>query len=610
MTKDNKVEKTVIDYMSETKIKDGYITDYISGQIIKATPEEVEATQVFSQKLVEEYEYDKSQIQTRPQYFVRKTPSDEVKEFPIDIGIFEGTSRAESELVGIVECKKESRKDGLEQLKLYMDMCSSVKWGVWFNGKEQINLEKAKIDGDIVYLEIPNIPNKGQRIEDIGKYKRKDLKPAKNLKVHFKVINNYLYGNMSKQDTSTRNRAKQIINLLFCKIYDEQYTGFEEEVSFRAGVREDKKEIKQRIINLFDEVKRRYSDVFEKDDAIDLNPESISFFVGQIQDLCITESERDVIGDAFEVFVSQALKGDEGQFFTPRNVIRMIVEIVDPNENTMIIDPSCGTGGFLIESLRYVWGKIDSKAEKLGWSEKRIDDEKQYIATSNFRGIDKDSFVAKVTKAYMAIIGDGRGGVFCENSLEPPMSWSSKCKDKIDLGKFDLVLTNPPFGSKIPIKEERTLKQYEFGHKWKYDKKKNIWENQKTLNNKGNTKGVAPQILFIERCIQLLKVGGKLGIVLPDGIYGNDKLGYIRQYLKDNMKILAIIDVPKETFQPNTSTKTTIMIAEKKAVNEKVPGDHKVFMAICETCGHNRRGDLVEEDDIALVSETYKYNLK
>lgn len=604
-----KAEETVVDYITEKVIKDGYLTDYISGQVIKATPEEVEATQVFAQRLVEEYEYDKSQIQTRPQYYVRKTPSDEVKEYPIDIGIFNGKGRAESDLIGVVECKKESRKDGIEQLKLYMDMCSSVKWGVWFNGKEQINLEKIKVDGDFIYSEIPNIPKKGQRIEDIGKYKRKDLKPAKNLKVHFKVINNYLYGNMAKQDTSTRNRAKQIINLLFCKIYDEQYTGLNEEVTFRAGVREDKKEIKKRIVALFDEVKRRYSDVFEKEDSIDLNPDSISFFVGQIQDLCITESERDVIGDAFEVFVSQALKGDEGQFFTPRNVIRMIVEIVDPGESTMVIDPSCGTGGFLIESLRHVWSKIDNRANDLGWSEKRIDEEKQYVATSNFRGIDKDSFVAKVTKAYMAIIGDGRGGVFCENSLEPPTVWSSKCQDKIDLGKFDLVLTNPPFGSKIPIKEERILKQYGFGHKWKFEKKSKVWENQQTLNNKGNTKGVAPQILFIERCIQLLKVGGKLGIVLPDGIYGNDKLGYIRQYIKEHMKVLAIIDVPKETFQPNTSTKTTVLIAEKIQKGQEIPEDHNVFMAICETCGHNRRGDYIEEDDISLVSDAYKKSL-
>ena len=586
--------------------KDDFIIDYISGQRIKVSPEEVEATQVFSKRLVEEYEYEQSQIQTRPQYSVRKTPSDEVKTYPIDIGIFNGTSRSESDLIGIVECKKESRNDGIEQLKLYMDMCSNVKWGVWFNGNEQINLEKRKVDGDIIYTEIPNIPKKGQRIEDIGKYKRKDLKPAKDLKVHFRIINNYLYGNMKKQDTSTRNRARQIINLLFCKIYDEQYTAMDDIVSFRAGVREDKSVIKNRIIDIFNEVKRRYSDVFEEDDSIDLNSDSIVFFVGQLQDLCITESKRDVIGDAFEVFVSQALKGDEGQFFTPRNVIRMIVEIVDPDEKTMIIDPSCGTGGFLIESLRYVWDKIDKKAVTHGWSQKRINDEKQYIATSNFRGIDKDSFVAKVTKAYMALIGDGRGGVFCENSLESVNEWSGKCKDKIDLGKFDLVLTNPPFGSKIPIKEEKILKQYQLGHKWKFNKKIKIWENQQTLNNKGNKKGVPPQILFIERCIQLLKLGGKIGIVLPDGIFGNDRMGYIRQYIKKNMKLLAIIDIPKETFQPNTSTKTTILIAEKIIPDTVVDANHKVFMAVCETCGHNRRGAIIDQDDISLVSKAYK----
>lgn len=585
--------------------KEGYIFDYISGQEIKATPEEIEATQIFSKRLVEEYEYDKENIQTRPQYFVRRTPSDEAKrEWPVDIAIFSGKGRAESDLIGIVECKKKTRKDGLEQLKLYMDMCSSIQWGIWFNGEEQINLQKVKKDGDLIYLEIPNIPKSGQRIEDIGKYKRGDLKPAKDLKSHFRVINNYLYGNMKKDDTSTRNRAKQIINLLFCKIYDEQYTGKNEEVTFRAGVYEDKEIVATRIKELFVQVKNRFNDVFEDEDSITLDPDSIVFAVGQIQELCITESERDVIGDAFEVFVSKALKDEDGQFFTPRNVIKMMVEIIDPNEKTMIMDPACGTGGFLIESLRHVWNKVEVNANKLGWSEKRLEEEKQYVATTYFRGIDKDSFVAKVTKAYMAIIGDGRGGIFCENSLEHPKEWSNKCQDKIDLGKFDVVLTNPPFGSKIPVKEEKILKQFSFGHKWTFDKKEKKWELQSVLNNKGAKGGVEPQILFIERCLQLLKIGGKLGIVLPDGIYGNDKLGYIREYLKRNTKILAVIDVPSETFQPNTSTKTTILIAEKIKENSSID-DHYIFMAICETCGHDRRGNSTLDDDVSLVSEKY-----
>lgn len=590
---------------TENELKDGYILDFISGQEIKATPEELEATQVFSKRLIDEYEFIIEDIQTRPQYYVRKSPSDEAKkEYPTDIAVFSSKSRAESDLVGLIECKKKTRKDGLEQLKLYMDMCSSVVWGVWFNGDEQINLLKVKKDGDILYREIPNIPKKGQRIEDIGKYKRRDLKPAKDLKSHFKVINNYLYGNMKKDDTSTRNRAKQIINLLFCKIYDEQYTGMNEEVTFRAGVNEDKEVVSERIKELFGEVKTRFSDVFENEDVITLDPDSIVFAIGQIQELCITESERDVIGDAFEVFVGKALKDEDGQFFTPRNVIKMVVDIIDPDEKTMIIDPACGTGGFLIESLRHVWGKVDEKAKKMGWSKKRIEDEKQYVATTYFRGIDKDSFVAKVTKAYMAIIGDGRGGIFCENSLESVKEWSHKCQDKIDLGKFDVVITNPPFGSKIPIKEEKILKQFSFGHKWKFDKKLKKWELQSELNNKGKKAGVEPQILFIERCLQLLKVGGKLGIVLPDGIYGNDKLGYIREYLKRHTKILAVIDVPSETFQPNTSAKTSIMIAEKIKEGQKID-DHYIFMAICESCGHDRRGNPINDDDVSLVKDKY-----
>ncbi len=591
--------------MSKTEIKEGYIIDFISGQEIKATPEELQATQVFSKRLVDEYEYLKEEIQTRPQYYVRRTPSDESKrEWPVDIAVFNNNGRAESDLIGIVECKKKTRKDGLEQLKLYMDMCSSIVWGVWFNGDEQINLQKIKKDGDILYREIPNIPKKGQRVEDIGKYKRKDLKPAKDLKSHFKVINNYLYGNMKKDDTSTRNRAKQIINLLFCKIYDEQYAGMDDEVTFRAGVNEEKEIVSKRIKDLFSQVKTRFNDVFEEEDSISLDPDSIVFAVGQIQELCITESERDVIGDAFEVFVAKALKDEDGQFFTPRNVIKMVVDIIDPDEKTMILDPACGTGGFLIESLRHVWSKIDEKAVKLKWSKKRIEDEKQYVATTYFRGIDKDSFVAKVTKAYMAIIGDGRGGVFCENSLEIPKDWSFKCQDKIDLNKFDVVLTNPPFGSKIPIREEKILKQFSFGHKWKFDKKAKTWEQQAELNNKGKKAGVEPQILFIERCLQFLKVGGRLGIVLPDGIYGNDKLGYIREYLKLNTKILALIDVPSETFQPNTSTKTTILVAEKIKEGEKID-NHFIFMAICETCGHDRRGNPSTDDDVSLVSQNY-----
>lgn len=115
----------------------------------------------------------------------------------------------------------------------------------------------------------------------------------------------------------------------------------------------------------------------------------------------------------------------------------------------------------------------------------------------------------------------------------------------------------------------------------------------------------APQILFIERCLQLLKDGGRMAIVLPDGIYGNESLGYIRNWLLKQGRIVAVIDVPLETFMPNTSTKTSIMIFQKLEKN-KIPDDYPVFMAVAETCGHDRRGNIKEDDDISRIPDEFK----
>ena len=202
----------------------------------------------------------------------------------------------------------------------------------------------------------------------------------------------------------------------------------------------------------------------------------------------------------------------------------------------------------------------------------------------------------------MAILGDGRGGVFCENSLDIPNRWQAKTQDKIALNKFDVVITNPPYGSKIKIDDKEILKQFEVGLKWKKDKKTGQWIKDKMKEND------TPQNLAIERCMQFLKPGGRMALVLPDGIYGNDSLGYIRKYLLDNGRVLAIVDLPKETFMPHTSTKTTVILIHKYKDELDKKKNYPVFMAVCETCGHDRRGNLLEneEDDILAVSEKFK----
>lgn len=575
--------------------KDGYIIDFISGQEVKATPEEIEAVQVFAKQLVEDYNYPKDHIQTRPQFRVKVRPSDTKKEYPVDIAVFPNDKKQEDEVYIIVECKKKTRKDGLTQLKDYLRF-SKAFLGVWFNGNERLFLRKVEKDGRIEFEEIPNIPQYKQRVEDIGKFKRKDLKPTHNLKATFKAIRNHLAAN-TVGATRDEVLAQQLINLIFCKIYDERFTEPNDIVTFRAGVDEEAKDVKERILDLFDKVKRKYKEVLDDSDTITLDPNSVAYVVGELQNYCLIEAERDVIADAFETFIGHALKGGQGQFFTPRNVVKMMVDILDPDEEDLIIDPACGSGGFLIEALRHVWRKLDAEGEKYHWNNENLKEEKMEFALNRIRGIDKDYFLAKVAKAYMAIVGDGKSGIFCEDSLEKPENWDSKTKEKVDLGKFSVLLTNPPFGSKIPVRGEDKLKQFELGHKWKLNKKTGEWEKGKLKDKE------APQILFIERCLQLLKDGGRMAIVLPDGIFGNNQLGYIRQFIVKQARIIAVIDVPIETFQPNTGTKTSILILQK---TKNIPEDYPVFMAIAETCGHDRRGNVKEEDDIAQISNEFK----
>src|SRR3989344_4787161 len=341
-----KVDKRIL-REEKIMVKEGYVLDYISKQEVKGTPEEVEAVQVFSKQLVEDYGYKRELIQTHPQFRVRSRPSDTKKEYPVDIAVFEQTKKDDDSVYIIIECKKKNRKEGKKQLEDYLKF-SKAFLGVWFNGEERLFLRKIEINGKILFEEIPNIPKYGQRIEDIGKFKRKDLKPTHNLKAVFKSIRNHLAGN-TVGATRDEVLAQQLINLIFCKIYDEKFTKPSEIVQFRAGIDEEPIDIKNRMFRLFEEVKSKYKEVISFNEEIDLDEKSVSYVVGELQNYCLTETERDVIADAFEVFIGHALKGGQGQFFTPRNVIEMMVNILDPTEDSSIIDPACGSGGFLID---------------------------------------------------------------------------------------------------------------------------------------------------------------------------------------------------------------------------------------------------------------------
>ena len=590
------------------EIKEGYIVDYISGQPVRETPEEVEAVQPFSKILVDDYGYPKEYIHTRPQYRVKVRPSDTKKEYPVDIAVFTGKDHKDDEAYIIVECKKKNRKDGRTQLEDYLRF-SKAYLGVWFNGEERLYLQKIEKDGKVLFEEIPNIPRFGERVEDVGKFKRKDLRPAENLKPTFRTIRNYLAAH-AVGITRDEVFASQIIDLIFCKIYDERFTRPDDTVKFRAGVNEKDEAVQKRVLELFEQVKRQYNDVIDVADAIILDAKCIKYIVGELQLYSLKDSSRDAVGEAFEIFIGPSLKGAQGQFFTPRNVVNMVIRMIDPGTQERILDPACGSGGFLVESLRYVWNKLEQQAAALGWPEAEIEAEKQKIAIKNFRGIDKDNFLSRVAKAYLAILGDGRGGVHCENSLESFSNWSAKTIEDIQPGTFDVIVTNPPFGKKLAIDTTEILELYDLGHKW-------------SLSDEGEfVKGdlvdkQPPQLLFIERCFDMLRPGGRMGIVLLESIFGMPKYQYIVNYIRNKAKILAIVTLPEDLFQPHTHAKCCVMICQKYDVGMSLETceAYDIFMSDVKWCGHDSRGNVtytytndgkkIVLDEIPLVADKY-----
>jgi len=400
--------------------------------------------------------------------------------------------------------------------------------------------------------------------------KKRDLVKSPNLKPIFNVLNQHLYGKLKYTDTDTRARSKQIINLLLCKLVDEVSKKPEEEMEFCIKNSESPENLYYRIQKFFDEnVRAKYKEVLDQNEQIKLTEELVYLIVSEIQHISLLRSSKDIFSDAFEIFVSKILKDEAGQFFTPPNIVKFMVHYLDPELETKILDPACGHGGFLLESKDLLWSKCELESDKID-------------AISKLYGIDKDLFLAKISRLYLDILSNGKSNIFCEDSLDPK-NYKAPAKEFIKNDNFDFIFTNPPFGVKIPINDSKILTNYQLGHTWKNVSGKLEMQNKVV-------KQQPPQVLFIERCVQLLKDGGKLGIVLPEGIFGNPSDRYIWEYLISNGKILGIISLDQNTFQPYTCNKTSILFFQKLKMIQK---DYLIDFAIVENVGHDKDGKIL-----------------
>ncbi|CAK0762265.1 type I restriction enzyme M protein [Gammaproteobacteria bacterium] len=418
----------------------------------------------------------------------------------------------------------------------------------------------------------------------------------------------------------------QFLYLIFCKMYDEQRSG--EQREFWAGPYEPfapkgQKVIRQRIDPLFTAVKAKYRELFKGNEEITLSDRALAFIVSELSRYDFGRTDVDAKGAAYQEIVGTNLRGDRGQYFTPRGAIRLAVQILSPQENQRVLDPACGTGGFLVETLNHLNKQFLAEEQKQADEENTVEfnsrrDRLASFATKNLFGADFDPFLVRAAQMNVMMAGTALGQLFHMNSLEFPLGHlpgQKPAKEVIDLGTADIVMTNPPFGSDIPVTERTILEQYELARRWKPHGDGFIMEP--TLKP-----AVAPEVLFIERCVQWLKPGGRMGIVLPDGILGNPGDEYIRYWILRHCWVLASIDLPVECFivEANVNILTSLLFLKKKPQQEIQAADlgqkqdYPVFMAVAEKVGFDRRGNTLykrhPDGEEILVDKTYQEKVR
>jgi type I restriction enzyme M protein len=277
----------------------------------------------------------------------------------------------------------------------------------------------------------------------------------------------------------------------------------------------------------------------------------------------------------------------------------MAVKMLDPTETQLILDPACGTGGFLIAAMNHVIEKLRiAEVEKWKGDHNRADPKIAAriakFAGACIVGLDFNPELVKATKMNMVMNNDGAGGLYQANSLASPATWEQGLRDRALIGSVDLIFTNPPFGSKIPVDDPAILEKFDLGHSWAYDASSDEWKMTNVVQ-----KSQPPEILFIERCVKFLKPGtGRAAMVLPDGILGSPGLGYVREWILTHTRVLASVDLHPDTFQPHVSVQTSVLIIQRKSDEEvaleraaRAKKDYSVFMAVANHIGHDKRGN-------------------
>ncbi|MGO3181270.1 MAG: methylation-associated defense system DNA methyltransferase MAD2 [Aequorivita sp.] len=627
---------TAIKSKEEIVLEDNELVCILTGEVKKIKAKETNLQSVILM-LNEEYGFDLDDMKRNFTVEYEDPDTGRNKKQKVDLVIFEKDKPHEQDFIirlCVIESDKvkpnDKKKGVAATLENAMGAVENCEFGLWANGSSYNFLQKEvdDIGYDYNFIDLSDFPGEGETLEDLDRDDRSHTRTPANdslIKV-FKRSHDYIYGNEGRK----KDAFWQLLNLIFCKLYDEKrrFMDLPNDESYRrkfwVGVKEQNTEegreaVAKRIKGLFTELKNDdiFSEVFQGNESIDLTNKGLAFIAGELAKYSFLDASVDVKGMAYETIVSNTLKQEAGQFFTPRNIIKCMVDMLDPKEHHRVLDPACGSGGFLVMVLDHVrqqitkemFPELESPYLEEKYNSAEVNEKVRIYAERSIFGFDFDPDLKKAARMNMVMGGDGHANIFHVNSLAYPNWEHPKEVDKINeaidkslremkdidnaygtdaRGKFDMIFTNPPFGAKVKVETE-IASRYDLS---KYS--------------------TAPEVLFIEACYDYLKEGGKMAIVLPDGILGNPNMLTVREWILDRFKILASIDLAVEAFLPQVGVQASLLFLQKKTEEQRQLAqekdeDYEVFMAIAEKLGKDRRGNpihLRDDDGAEMLFNT------
>jgi len=373
----------------------------------------------------------------------------------------------------------------------------------------------------------------------------------------------------------------ELDKLIFCKIWDEKkarklgepYDFQIFSVAPKANEKEEErkqrenKQLSERIKALYEEGRRADAEVFKDD--IRLSPEKLRTVVGYLESINLGETDLDSKGRAFETFMGSFFRGDFGQYFTPRPIVKFIVDVLPIKQSSLVLDTSCGSGGFLLHALEKVRREANEYYPNYKTDPKEYNKHYQHwhnFAQSNLFGIEINEQIARVAKMNMIIHDDGHTNVIAADGLRDSEDLIKRTENKgFTYNRFDFVITNPPFGSVIKQTEQAYISQYSFAMK-AVD-----WLNPKSRTTERDSQST--EVLFLEQCHRFLKEGGYLAMVVPDGILTNSSLQYVREGIEEKYRIVAVVSMPQTAFSATgAGVKSSVLFLKKhsQAVTESI----------------------------------------